>query len=394
MGDERYTGWLARHFENQGDKLIVRDSNGQNFVEARTATVRGGDDGQGEALAGRHAQFQLQAVDECSGVPDGVFRPIEGAQTGRVNLTILIGNPTRGSGYFFDCFHKSSAFWANLHWDVEQSNLDTITKGATDLAGSVARYASKYGRNSNAFRVRISGDFPVAEADVLIPYAWIERAIGRELIPAENDLRALGVDVAYLGKDRSVICLRHGPLVKDFQVFQGVSTMELVGWVIRTFNELAEAGEKPDAIFVDAIGLGSGVASRLKEQRYPVYPVIVSEKATDATAYVNKRNELWFTLRKAFEDGAISLPTDCEELIDELSAMRVTPPDSSGRFRVMSKAELRKSIGVSCDYADALCLTYAFGNRYVSSGEGFYCEEDAYLENHGQYRPVCPQTGY
>jgi hypothetical protein len=277
---------------------------------------------------------------------------------------------------------------------VEQSNLDTITKGATDLAGSVARYVAKYGRNSNAFRVRIKGDFPVAEADTLIPYAWLEAVIGRELIPAENDFRALGVDVAYLGKDRSVICLRHGPVVKDFQVFQGVSTMELVGWVIKTFDELAEEGERVDAIFVDAIGLGSGVASRLKEQRYPVYPVVVSERATDETAYINKRNELWFTLRKAFEDGAISLPSDCEELIDELSAMRVTPPDSSGRFRVMSKAELKKKIGVSCDYADALCLTYAMGNRYVSGEGSMYWEEDDWLEKHGQYRPVCPQTGY
>ena len=394
MDDDRYTGWLSRHFEIQGDKLIVKDSNGQNFVEARTATVRGGDDGQGEALAGRHSEFQIQAIDEASGVPDGVFRPIEGAQSGRVNITIMIGNPTRGSGYFHDAFFKSSAFWATLHWDVEQSNLDQITKGATDLAGSVERYIAKYGRNSNAFRVRIKGDFPVAEADVLIPYVWIERAIGRELIPAENDFIAMGVDVAYMGKDRSVICMRHGPVVKDLHVFQGIDTMSLVGWCIKTFNEAAEEGNRPSAIFVDSIGLGSGVYSRLKEQGYPAYAVVVSEKANDETAYVNKRNELWFNLRKAFEDGMISLPTDCEELIDELSAMRVSPPDSSGRFRVMSKAEMRKSIGVSCDHADALCLTYAMGNRYTSGEGGMYWEEDAWLEKHGRYRPVNPVCGY
>jgi hypothetical protein len=135
----------------------------------------------------------LQAADEASGIPDGVFRPFEGAQTGRANLTILIGDPTRGAGYFFDCSHESSAFWANLHLDVEQSNLDAITKGATDLAGSVSRYAAKYGRNSNAFRTP-------------------------------------GVDVAYLVKDRSVICLRHGPVVQEFRVFQRVFTMEKMAY--------------------------------------------------------------------------------------------------------------------------------------------------------------------
>ena len=90
-------GWLSRIFEIQSDKVIHKELPGESFIEGRSIAVAGNADAQGEALAGRHEKYMILAIDEASGVPDGVFRPIEGAMTGAVNFGILIGNMTRNT---------------------------------------------------------------------------------------------------------------------------------------------------------------------------------------------------------------------------------------------------------------------------------------------------------
>jgi len=382
-------GWLGKIFEMQSDKVLHRELPGESFIEARTASVTGSAEEQGEALAGRHEQYMILAVDEASGVPDGVFRPIEGAMTGRVNFGILIGNMTRNSGYFYETHNKYKKFWATLRFSTEDSNLDSIT-GEGGCAGLVQKYEEKYGRDSNAFRVRIQGLPPTAEEDVLIPWEWIQRAIGKQMYIATDDPFVYGVDVAWLGKDRSTICKRRGAKIEEIMEFRGVDPMQLVGWVVRNYSEDKEKGEAPQAVFVDTIGMGAGVFTRLREQGYPAVSVVVSETANDKAQFGNKRNELWHTLRKQFQDGTISIPDD-EDLIDELTSMKVHPPDSSGIMRVFSKAELRKLGRNSPDKADALCLTYAQGGMYKAAEGGW--AEDRYVEKN-MYKAVNSTVGY
>ena len=384
-------GWLARIFEIQSDKVLHKELKGEAFIEARTASVTGSAEEQGEALAGRHEQYMILAVDEASGVPDGVFRPIEGAMTGRVNFGILIGNMTRNSGYFYETHNKYARFWATRRFSTEDSNLDSIT-GEGGCAGLVQKYEDKYGRDSNAFRVRIQGLPPTSEDDVLIPWEWIERAIDRPLQVAHDDPFCFGVDVAWLGRDRSTICKRRGPKVEEIQEFHGIDPMQLVGWVVRNYSDEKEKGEAPQSIFVDTIGMGAGVFTRLREQGYPAESVVVSETANNKEQFGNKRNELWHTLRQQFQDGTISIPND-EDLIDELSSMKVHPPDSSGVIRVFSKAELRKQGRNSPDKADALCLTYAQGARYKSAEGGAGWQEDRWIEKNA-WKPINSMVGY
>ena len=132
--------------------------------------------------------------------------------------------------------------------------------------------------------------------------------------------------------------------------------MQLVGWVMRLADE-----HKPTAVFVDVIGLGAVVFDRLRESGMKgVYPVNVSEKATLPTKYFRMRDELWFKTRELFEQRLVSIPDD-QELVDELSSIRVLPPDSAGRFKVESKKQMKTRGDQSPNKADALCLTNYFG---------------------------------
>ena len=188
----------------------------------------------------------------------------------------------------------------------------------------IDKYEQKYGRDSNAFRVRIQGLPPSSEEDVLIPWEWVQRAIDRPIHVSLDEPFVYGVDVAWLGKDRSTICKRRGGKVEEIQEFRGIDPMQLVGWVVRNYSEDKEKGEAPQAIFVDTIGMGAGVYTRLREQGYPAVSVVVSETANDKAQFGNKRNELWHTLRKQFQDGTISIPND-QDLIDELILHESSP---------------------------------------------------------------------
>jgi hypothetical protein len=128
--------------------------------------------------------------------------------------------------------------------------------------------------------------------------------------------------------------------------------MQVVGAIV---NEMKI--DNPDEICVDTIGLGSGVADRLREMGYNVRDVNVAE-ASAMNPNANKlRDELWLSVKDWLATRAVKLPAD-DQLRHELVAPRYTFT-SSGKVQVESKDSMRKRRMRSPDLADALCLTFA-----------------------------------
>ncbi len=68
-----------------------------------------------ERFQGFHHANILFVVDEASGVPEEIYEAIEGSMTtGRARL-LLIGNPTRREGTFYDAFHSRRGLWRTIH---------------------------------------------------------------------------------------------------------------------------------------------------------------------------------------------------------------------------------------------------------------------------------------
>lgn len=171
-----------------------------------------------------------------------------------------------------------------------------------------------------------------------------------------------GLDVARFGDDRSALAKRQGKiLLEPVVAWRGLDTMQLAGLVKSLYDRTPHA-EKPASIWVDAIGLGAGVADRLRETGLPAEDVNVAESAAQSERYRRRRDELWFTARAWVAEPDTSLPDD-PALIDELLAPRFSF-DSSGRIQVESKEamERRGALGrASPDLADAFVLTFAGG---------------------------------
>lgn len=342
---------LGGQFEWTTDEFRMRAAPKESFAAARTARAE-----KPEALQGFHSENLLIMADEASGVPDIIFEVGQGALSTPGAFAILTSNPTRLSGFFFDTHHKLRERWATLKVDGEES----------PLVGKQFRedIAHQYGRTSSVYAVRVKGDFPNSEDDVVIPLDLCESARVREVEPFGTIV--WGVDVARFGVDRTTLVKRcDNATLEKHKAWGGVDTMQTSGRIYAEWIE-TPPDMRPVTILVDVIGIGAGVCDRLTELGLPVSGVNVGESAALHDQYVRLRDELWFNARKWFEKKHCYLADD-ETLIAELSLPKYKFT-SNGKLQVESKDELKKRYPQSPDVADAFCLTFA--SSAITMGPG------------------------
>lgn len=330
---------LRESFEVFSDRVVLKGAPESSFISARTSSTE-----RPEALAGVHSEHVLLVVDEASAVPEQVFEAAAGSMSGHSASTILISNPTRNSGLFYKTHHDLASDWFRMH--VSCLNIPLVS------SDFVAQIKATYGEESNAFRIRVLGEFALADDDTLIPAELVDGAIGRDITAGGNDPLVFGVDVARFGTDRTALVKRKGNVVLEVKSWGGLDTMQVVGAIV---NEAKL--DKPDEICVDTIGLGSGVADRLREMGHNVRDVNVAESSAMNPNANKLRDELWLSVKEWLATKAVRLPAD-EQLRHELVAPRYTFT-SSGKVVVESKDSMRKRRMRSPDLADALCLTFA-----------------------------------
>ena len=340
---------LRDSFDVLSDRISLKAAPESSFASARTSSSE-----RPEALAGIHSENVLLIVDEASAVPEPVFEAAAGSMSGHSACTILIGNPTRNSGLFYRTHHELSADWDTMH--VSCLDIPLVSKDF------VEQIKATYGEGSNAFRIRVLGEFAVADNDTLIAAELVDAAMGRDVPVDVSDGMIYGLDVARFGTDRSALCKRKGNVVMEVKSWGGLDLMQLVGAVV---NEART--DNPVEICVDTIGLGSGVADRLREMGYNVRDVNVAESSAMNPNANKLRDELWLAVKDWLTTRTVRIPND-QTLRHELVAPRYNF-SSSGKIVVESKDAMKKRGMRSPDLADAVCLTFA-GNAALVGGRG------------------------
>lgn len=330
---------LRESFDVFSDRVVLKGAPESSFISARTSSTE-----RPEALAGVHSEHVLLVVDEASAVPEQVFEAAAGSMSGHSASTILISNPTRNSGLFYKTHHDLASDWYRMH--VSCLNIPLVS------ADFVQQIKATYGDESNAFRIRVLGEFALADDDTLIPAELVDGAIARDVAASGSEPLVFGLDVARFGSDRTALVKRKGNVVLEVKSWGGLDTMQVVGAIV---NETKM--DKPDEICVDTIGLGSGVADRLRELGLNVRDVNVAESSAMNPNANKLRDELWLSVKEWLATKSVKLPQD-EQLRHELVAPRYTFT-SSGKVQVESKDSMRKRGMRSPDLADALCLSFA-----------------------------------
>ena len=329
--------------EFKTDKISLKGAS-DSFAVARTSRRE-----NPEALQGFHSENMLFICEEASGIPDVVFQVGEGAMSTPGAKTVMCGNPTRSDGFFYEAFHTMRQYWKCM----TVSCLDADTVSEQFLEGM----AEKYGTESNVYRVRVLGEFPTQSDDVLLPLHLVEEAIGRDVEPAPTTPVIWGVDVARFGSDRSALAKRQGQvLIEPIKSWQNKDLMELAG-IILTEHDATTYQLRPSAIYIDAIGIGAGLADRLRELGLPAIAISVSESASLKDRFNRLRDELFWNAREWFEARDCRIPDD-QTLVQELTGIRYKYL-STGKLKIESKDEMKRRGQRSPDIADAFILSFA-----------------------------------
>jgi len=378
---------FANNLEWKKETIVNLMNPAGNYAAARTATKDNTD-----ALQGFHGAYVLRIIEEASGVSDAAQEVLEGA-TGTVETkTILAGNPTRRNGQFHRCFNQDKQFYKTFTRSCLDVTHPLLRKEAQRYA---ARMEKKYGRDSNFYRIRVQGEFPLADDDTYIPIYWAEAARDRAVFPYTQYDLVYGVDVARsLNRDRSVLAKRRGDQFLPYHVMRYNDTMKVVRDVATQADK-----EKPKAIFIDTIGVGGGVFDRLKQLGYPVIPVNSAETISMEfpEKYSRLRDELWGKMRDWLEAGRGKLwDNEDNDLVGELSTPTARILEG-GKLKVESKDEMRERLkktgGDECngspDIADAHIMTFALPianyNRDNQDSDNHGGEEDDVVDDVAGY---------
>ncbi|NIV00823.1 MAG: terminase, partial [Phycisphaerae bacterium] len=219
-----------------------------------------------EAFAGTHEKHVLFIYDEASAIDDVIWEVTEGAMTEAGALWVCLGNPTKNTGRFSDCFRKDN-IESGGRWKCWEIDSRTVRRTNKEEIDDLIR---TYGLDSDFVRVRVLGKEPRAGAMQLIGNIIVTEAAGKhipEMLYA-NEAKVLGVDVARSGDDASTIIKRQGFASFDLEKFSIPDTMQYASIVANRIDAW-----KPDAVFIDEVGIGAGVVDRLRELGHEVIGV-------------------------------------------------------------------------------------------------------------------------
>lgn len=336
---------LADLFEVTSDRVYLKHAPEECAAYARTARKENPD-----ALQGFHSENIMFLCDEASGIPDEIFQPLEGALSTPGAKSIMAGNPTKARGYFYDSHHRN------------RSQFNSVRVSCYDSTQVSPKYMEKmkaqYGEESNVFRVRVLGEFPLEAADLLIPLSIVEPARHRDVEPLP--VRPIwGLDPARYGECLTALAKRQGNvMLGPVMTWGNISLMETVGRVVYEY-ESTPTEDRPHEIVVDVCGLGAGVVDRLAELGLPVVGVNAGEAPPrgDAKRLSRMRDWLWWQGREWFQTLSVNIGED-DYLIGELTDVHYALT-SSGKIVVESKRDMLDRGVPSPDRADAFLLTFA-----------------------------------
>jgi hypothetical protein len=333
------------------------------------------DDDSTVAFQGIHARYLLVILDEACGVNAAIWNAAEtlAANGGKI---IAIGNPDDPQTEFKRVCDPGSPYHVVTisAYDTPNFTGEEIPKNIKDLLISkmwVDAYRKKWGETHPFYISKILGQFPDSSIDSLIPMSLVQAALEREIEPSGPN--QLGVDVARMGTNESVIYQRQGSVARLYGAYTQRSLMEVVGFIVKAILDTGA-----ERVLVDDVGMGGGVVDRLVELQneytspIPRWVDIVginvglppSDNEPETKKFANYKTEVSWLLRERFERGDIDLGDD-QDTISQIVAMKYTIT-SRGWMKVASKEEMQKELAgietdsrsLSPDRFDALVLAF------------------------------------
>lgn len=269
--------------------------------------------------------------------------------TDRKGFAIISGTP-KGMNHFYDKYidflNKYTENPDGLYYACLYGVYDTGVFSDDEIA------VIRESMTETKFRQEYLCDWSASNEDILIPLDIIQESMSKtsDWSDYATAPRVLGVDVARFGDDSSVIFPRQGLHAYEPVRYAKMDNMELAS---RVANYMVNY--KPACTFIDA-GRGEGVIDRLRQLGFKNVIEVNFGKRSPTKGYANMRAYMWDSVRKWLLRGGV-LPKNDGLMVD--LATPTYKMDLSDNMVLESKADIKKRLGRSTDYGDALALTFA-----------------------------------
>lgn len=300
-----------------------------------------------EAFAGLHNKGRrvLLIIDEASAVPELIWQVSEGALTDSDTQIIwaVLGNPTRNTGRFRECFGRLKHRWKTHQVDSRKARMTNKSQ--------IQKWIDDYGEDSDFVRIRVKGEFPRAGSNQFISSEDVAKCRRYEAKGYDALPKILSLDVARFGDDKSVPGLRQGRYSKILARWSGLDTIQVAERFIKLIEE-----HKPDAIVIDGDGIGAGVIDYLRYRGYKPIEFHGGSTPIDPDMYFNRRAEVWGLMRDALKAG-MQIDDD-----PDLEQDLVGPEygfTAKNQIQLEKKEDMKKRGLASPDAGDMLAMTFS-----------------------------------
>lgn len=348
---------------------------------------------------GHHAEHLLFILDEAHGIPLEIYEAMDSCISGGHNHVLVLSNPLAPSGPFYEVVRDPKYNVIQIdafdHPNVKKNRIifpGCVTREKTTerLERWSRALTDEETKDASCFQVpewysgplagqwrkvtfpfldtKTLARFPSQSEHALISLAWIQQAQDRWVshppmhIQSVADAKNLGgLDVAEMGIDANSFIRRKGSWVSKIERWNGIDLIQTGG------KATAKAKEHNiDTMYVDANGLGAGVAPHLRANGVKAVGVKVTEIPTVKVVegeFNRMRDQLLWAIREWLRTDENSMLPPDEMLLQELSVLTYEQ-DIRGKIVVLPKPKIREIIGRSPDALDSLALTFFVGKQY------------------------------
>lgn len=312
-------------------------------------------------------------IEEAGGVSKSLFTAAEAVLTGADARGVYIGNPD-DAGTEWQQIFEAKKYEADFNrFTVSSYDLPTFTgevvypddpemqermlKALTQKSW-VEHKKRIWGEHDARYQSKVLGEFPKDGGKGFFTSGVINAAINAEI---EEDLGVpvvLGVDVARMGKDESVIYENRGGRVRLVDSWGKTDTYETTQRIFRHAQRL-----QPEEIRIDGTGVGAGVWDNLAKSpefsgSWTVIGLEGASASPDLTKWANKRSYMHDSTREQMVLGQIDMDFEDEELKEQLSLITYKF-HTRGGIQISKKEDMETEMGGSPDRADAFIYATA-----------------------------------